>query len=328
MPTLQILKALSCFSRNTPHEKWSHNEFILFGNYFMKSLLAEIRKGKPLISDGAWGTFLQAGGLQPGECPELWNISHRSDVLAIAKSYIHAGADMILTNSFGGSPLKLKHYGLQDCTFELNEAAGAISREAAGAEKFVLGSVGPTGAILMMGDVSEQELFDGFFLQAQALKKGGVDAICVETMSAIDEAGIAVRAAKEATGLEVICTFTFEKTASGEFRTMMGVSPTEMVQTMKEAGATVIGTNCGNGFEQMIGIVKEMRSVDTQIPILVHANAGKPMMHDGVVSYPDTPEMMAGTLHRLIAEGANIIGGCCGTAPSHIRALAEAVRIK
>jgi 5-methyltetrahydrofolate--homocysteine methyltransferase len=294
----------------------------------MKSLLAEIRKGKPLISDGAWGTFLQARGMQPGECPELWNITHRSDVFAIAKSYIDAGADIILTNSFGGSPLKLNHFGLSDRTAELNEAAAKISREAAGTEKLVLGSIGPTGVILMMGEVSEQELYDGFSRQAQALKRGGVDAICVETMSAIDEASIAVRAAKESTGLEVVCTFTFEKTVAGEYRTMMGVSPSEMVQAIKEAGASVIGTNCGNGFEQIMGIVQEIRSVDAATPILVHANAGKPIMNDGIVSYPDTPEMMAGFMHKLIAQGANIIGGCCGTTPAHIRALAEAVHIK
>ena len=294
----------------------------------MKSLLAEIRKGKPLISDGAWGTFLQAHGLQPGECPELWNITHRTDVLAIAKSYIDAGADMILTNSFGGSPLKLSYFGLLDRTAELNEAAARISREAAGTEKFVLGSMGPTGAILMMGEVSEQEVYDGFSLQAQALKKGGVDAICVETMSAIDEASIAVRAAKESTGLEIVCTFTFEKTSASEYRTMMGVSPSEMVHAIKEAGATIIGTNCGNGFEQMIGIVQEIRTVDATTPILVHANAGKPTMNDGIVTYPDTPEMMAEILHKLIAHGANIIGGCCGTTPAHIRALVNAVRVK
>jgi len=293
----------------------------------MNSLLTALKNKKVLISDGAWGTFLHQRGLQPGECPELWNVTHRSDVFAIAKSYIDAGADMILTNSFGGSPLKLNHFGLLDRTTELNEAAAKISREAAGIEKLVLGSMGPTGAILMMGEVSEQEVYDGFSRQAQALKKGGVDAICVETMSAIDEASIAVRAAKESTGLEVVCTFTFEKTAAGEYRTMMGVSPSEMVQAIKEAGASVIGTNCGNGFDQMIDIVKEIRSIDPLTPILVHANAGKPLYQDGKTVFPETPEMMAAKVQDLINSGANIIGGCCGTTPAHIQRLVHAIRV-
>ena len=292
----------------------------------MNSLLTALKNKKVLISDGAWGTFLHQRGLQPGECPELWNVTHRSDVFAIAKSYIDAGADMILTNSFGGSPLKLNHFGLLDRTTELNEAAAKISREAAGIEKLVLGSMGPTGAILMMGEVSEQEVYDGFSRQAQALKKGGVDAICVETMSAIDEASIAVRAAKESTGLEVVCTFTFEKTAAGEYRTMMGVSPSEMVQAIKEAGASVIGTNCGNGFDQMIDIVREIRSIDPLTPILVHANAGKPLYQDGKTVFPETPEMMAAKVQDLINSGANIVGGCCGTTPAHIQKLVLAIR--
>lgn len=289
----------------------------------MKSLLAELKKGRTLISDGAWGTFLHERGLEPGECPELWNVTHRDDVFAIAKSYIDAGADMILTNSFGGSQFKLKHYGLDDRTNELNEAAAAISREAAGDDHFVLGSIGPTGIMLMMGEVTEQELYDGFALQAEALKKGAVDAICVETMSAIDEAIIAVKAAKESTGLEVVCTFTFEKTVNGDYRTMMGVSPADMVHAVKDAGASVIGTNCGNGFVQMIDIVKEIRKVDSEIPVLVHANAGKPISEDGKTIFPDTLEIMAGKFDELVLSGANIIGGCCGTTPQHIKALVE-----
>ena len=292
----------------------------------MRSLLTALKNNNVLISDGAWGTFLHQRGLQPGECPELWNITHRNDVFAIAKSYIDAGADMILTNSFGGSPSKLEHYGLQDRAAELNKAAAVISREAAGADHFVLGSIGPTGVILMMGQVSEEVLFDGFCLQADALKKGGVDVICVETMSALDEACLAIRAARESTGLEVICTFTFEKTIIGEYRTMMGVSPAEMVQAVKEAGAAIIGTNCGNGFDQMIDIVQEIRSIDPVTPILVHANAGKPIFQDGKTVFPETPERMAAKVHALIQSGANIIGGCCGTTPQHIHALTVRVR--
>jgi 5-methyltetrahydrofolate--homocysteine methyltransferase len=294
----------------------------------MSSLLTALKNNKVLVSDGAWGTFLHQRGLQPGECPELWNVTHRDDVYAIAKSYIDAGADIILTNSFGGSPVKLKQYGLEERAAELNEAAAAISREAAGKDHLVLGSIGPSGVMLMMGEVSGESLYEGFALQAEALKKGGVDALCVETMSDLDEATIAVRASREATGLDVACTFTFEKTISGEFRTMMGVSPAEMVQAIKEAGATVIGTNCGNGFDQMIDIVKEIRTIDALTPILVHANAGKPVFQDGETVFPETPDMMAARVQELITGGANIIGGCCGTTPAHIQKLVQAIRVR
>ncbi|NOY74254.1 MAG: methionine synthase, partial [Kiritimatiellaeota bacterium] len=155
---------------------------------------------------------------------------------------------------------------------------------------------------------------------------GGADAVCVETMSAIDEATLAVKAAKENTSLEVICTFTFEKTVNDDYRTMMGVSPTEMAKAMVEAGADIIGTNCGNGIERMIDIVKEIKAAAPDMPILVHANAGAPVNVDGVDTFPETPEDMKALVPRLVEAGANIIGGCCGTTPAHISAMKEAVR--
>jgi 5-methyltetrahydrofolate--homocysteine methyltransferase len=312
---------------NWNRDTGKHHEYSVKGGVSVQSILSRLKNKKVLVSDGAWGTLLQQRGLQPGECPELWNVTHRRDVFAIAESYIEAGADIILTNSFGGSPLKLAHYGVRDRAAELNEAAAAISRESAGSDHLVLGSMGPTGAILMTGDVSEQELYDGFYIQASALKKGGVDALCVETMSAIDEACIAVRAVKEATGLEVACTFTFEKTVAGDYRTMMGVSPTDMARALVGAGATVIGANCGNGIDRMIDIVREIKTVDASVPVLVHANAGKPIVReaDGVTIFPETPDIMASRVSDLIKSGANIIGGCCGTTPKHIRALANAI---
>lgn len=276
-----------------------------------------------MVSDGAWGTFLQKKGMQPGECPEEWNIKHPEDVFDIAKSYIDAGSDMIETNSFGGSRFKLEKYGLADKVFELNNAAAEISRKAAG-DKFVLGSIGPTGKILMMGEVSENELYEAFKEQATGLEAGGADAIMIETMTDLDEARIAVKAAKENTNCEVFCTMTFEKTVDGEFRSMMGVSPTEMLNTIIDAGAELIGANCGSGIANMIGIVEEIRKFDKEIPILVHANAGMPIYKDGETVFPETPEEMAQLVPKIIDAGANIVGGCCGTTPEHISRVRDA----
>jgi 5-methyltetrahydrofolate--homocysteine methyltransferase len=290
----------------------------------MGKIIDQLKAGKTLVSDGAWGTFLQQKGLQPGECPELWNISKPGEVFEIAKSYVDAGADMIETNSFGGSRFKLYKYGLADKVFEINKASAEISRKAAG-DKFVLGSVGPTGKILMMGDVAEEELYDAFKEQCLALEAGGVDAIMIETMTDLDEARIAIQAAKENTGCEVFCTMTFEKTVQGEYRSMMGVSPTDMVETLGKAGADLLGANCGNGIENMIGIVEEIRKADPKVPILIHANAGMPHYHDGQTIFPETPVEMASRVNQLISVGANIIGGCCGTTPEHICKVREVV---
>lgn len=279
-----------------------------------------------LVSDGAWGTSLQAKGLKAGECPELWCLDRRSDVYDIAASYLEAGADMVQTNSFGGNSFKLEHFRLADRVREINEAAAAISREAAGPGRYVIASVGPTGKMLALGDVTEQDLYDSFKEQVVALEKGGADACCIETMAAIDEAALAVKAARENTNLEIIVTFTFEQTQKGEYRTMMGVSPSAMAEAMLKAGADIIGTNCGNGMARMADIVRELRSVKPDTPILVHANAGLPVLIDGKDTFPENPEEMAANTLRVIEAGADIVGGCCGTTPAHIKAIAEAVR--
>lgn len=290
----------------------------------MGKILDQIKQGAVLVSDGAWGTSLQEKGLKTGECPEKWNLIHPDKVFDIAKSFIDAGSDMIETNSFGGTRFKLEKYGLGEKVSELNKAAAEISRRAAG-NKLVLGSVGPTGKILMMGDVTGEELYEAFREQVQALESGGADAIMIETMSDLEEALLAVKAAKENTTLEVFCTMTFERTVNGEFRSMMGVSPAEMVEAIVPAGADMIGANCGNGIEGMVGIVEEIRKVDPDIPVLIHANAGMPVYSDGKTIFPEKPDEMAAFVPRILSAGANVVGGCCGTTPEHICKLRTAV---
>ncbi len=288
-----------------------------------------VKGGKVLISDGAWGTFLQKKGLKPGECPELWAVDRPADVKEIAQAYFAAGADMVESDTFGGTSFKLEHYGLSNRVAEINEAAARLSAEAAkeaGGTKWVIASVGPTGKMLVMEEVTEEELYNSFKDQVVALAKGGADAICIETMSDIEEAALAVKAVKENTPCEAIATFTFAQTVNGDYRTMMGVSPEQAAEAMLEAGADIIGTNCGNGIERMIDIVKVMRAAAPGTPILVHANAGLPKNINGVDTFPESPEDMARQVSGLVKAGANIIGGCCGTTPAHIKAMKDAVK--
>ncbi|MFW6151608.1 MAG: homocysteine S-methyltransferase family protein [Verrucomicrobiota bacterium] len=283
--------------------------------------IAERARKQVLLSDGAWGTSLQSRGLKIGECPELWCLNRREETLEVARSYINAGSDMIQTNSFGATRFKLEHFDAADRVAEINEEAASISRKAAGPDHLVIASVGPTGKIVMMGEVTNEEVYDAFKDQVIALEKGGSDACCIETMADLEEARLAVRAAKENTKLEIIVTFTFEQTVRGDYRTMMGVSPRQMAEEMLRSGADIVGTNCGNGMERMAHIVDTMSPVAGQTPILVHANAGMPVNKGGVDVFPETPEQMAENAVPVLEAGARIIGGCCGTTPDHIRAL-------
>jgi 5-methyltetrahydrofolate--homocysteine methyltransferase len=273
------------------------------------------------------GTFLQAKGLKPGECPESWCLSHPDVVRGIAEAYIAAGADVVETNSFGGTSYKLKEFGLADQVRAFNIAAARLAKEAMGDKGYVAASVGPTGQIVEDegGNRSEQELYEAFREQVMALAEGGADALCIETMSSLIEAVQAIRAAKENTRLPVICTFTFEPGQRG-FRTMMGVDPARAAREAVAAGADIVGANCGNGIANMIAITTEMRAAVPNTPILIHANAGMPVFEGGKTVFKETPADMAARVAELITAGANIIGGCCGTTPEHIAAMAAAAR--
>lgn len=294
----------------------------------MRPFLERVAQGDILISDGAMGTYLQSQGLQPGECMESWCISHPEVVRGIHEAYLAAGADILETNSFGGTCYKLQPYGLQDRTRELNLAAVALARQAAASKAYVAAAVGPTGRIVEDegGDVTPQDLYEAFQEQVTALAEGGADALCLETMASLTEALQAIKAAKENTRLPVICTFTFEARPRG-FRTMMGVTPERAALGAVEAGADIVGANCGHGIAGMVEIARQMRAVLPTTPILINANAGLPVLEEGKTVFKDTPEFMASRVGDLLNAGTQIIGGCCGTTPDHIAAIARAAKL-
>ena len=283
-----------------------------------------VSTGKLLTSDGAWGTYLFKKGLPSGSCPEEWNLTHYDDVFDIAKSYELAGSDIISTNSFGSNAFKLSQYNLQEKLSEICQTAAEISRKAAGKNKIVMASIGPTGKFLIMDDVTGEDLYSSFKQQAVAFEEGGADAVCIETFYALDEAEQAIRAVKENTSLEIICTFTFDKSESG-YKTLMGVTPQQMAESLIAYGADIIGANCGSGFLDMIEIVKMIRHVSSSIPLIIQANAGLPVFENGELIYSETPEKIKVIIPKLIEAGANIIGGCCGTTPEHIKVISKIV---
>ena len=289
------------------------------------SILERLSRGDVLISDGATGTYLQDRGLEAGGCPEEFNASHPEVVRGMSAAYFEAGSDMVLTNSFGGNRFMLKKYGYGDRLREFNRLAAEHARSAAPPSGYVVGSVGPSGEFLEpLGEVTETEMYEAFVEQVTALEEGGADAVVVETMTAIEEVTLAVRAAKENTDLTVMATMVFDKGPRGFF-TMMGVTPARAAVELSAAGADVVGSNCGNGIERMLEVAVEMRQA-TDAYMLVHSNAGLPELRNGEVVYPEEPEWMAERFQALVEAGVNIVGGCCGTNPNHIRALASRLR--
>jgi 5-methyltetrahydrofolate--homocysteine methyltransferase len=270
-----------------------------------------------VLFDGGMGTQLQAVGLELGQAPERWNLDKPDLVEKVHQDYINTGAQVVTTNSFGASQLKLATIGLDNQTLQINQAAAAIARRAVGDDHFVAGSIGPTGALLMMGDVDVKELEQGFITQARGLLLGGVDLFIIETMSDLEEALLALRAVKSISDKPVIVSMTFEPGQHG-YRTMMGIDIPTAVKELEEKGADVIGTNCGIGMDKAIEIVKEINELTT-LPILAEPNAGLPRLEQDRTVYDELPAEMAQKLPELINSGARIVGGCCGTTPEHTR---------
>ena len=288
-------------------------------------ILDRLAAGDTLIFDGATGTYLQNNGLEPGGSPELMNAANPEVIKGMAKHYFDAGSDIVLTNTFGGNKFMLDRYGAGDRLFELNRLAAEHARSVAPEGKFVAGSIGPTGEFIEpLGTATEDELYEIFSEMSKAFEAGGADAVMIETQLAIEEAAIAVRAAKETTGLVVMATMVFDKGPRGYF-TMMGVTPEQAVEGLEEAGADIVGTNCGNGIERMVEIATRMRSV-TDKYLVVQSNAGLPIIKNGETCYLETPEFMAKHYRELAELPINILGGCCGTTADHIQALVQSVR--
>jgi 5-methyltetrahydrofolate--homocysteine methyltransferase len=286
--------------------------------------LDQIRQGKIFVADGAMGTMLFQRGLNPGDCPEALNLSNPEMLREIAGLYLEAGADIIQTNSFGGSPLKLAAYGLDEKADEINRmAVEAVKSAVSGKEAYIYGSCGPCGRILKpYGDTEPDEVYDSFRIQAKALIEAGVDMICVETMTDLNEAQLAIKSARDLSDdLPIMATMTFDPTPGG-FYTIMGVDIKTASAGLEEAGGDIIGSNCGNGIENMIKIAYGFKAA-TSLPIIIQSNAGLPRMEGTTPVYDETPEFMAEKSRELVELGISVIGGCCGTTPEHIRAIKQ-----
>lgn len=290
-----------------------------------KDLLAAISAG-PLLCDGAMGTQLMALGARSGECAMLWNVDRPKDVLSIHTAYRNAGCDLITTNSFGGSSLALARHGLEARAAELNRAAAKIALQAAGADAWVLADVGPFGDFIEpFGDTTADELKHSFSAQIEALLGGGADAVLIETMSDPGEALVGIDAARSiSTDVPVIVTYAFQKGPDAELRTLMGATVEQAVKAAIDAGATIVGANCGSAldFADYLELAQQLLAAST-VPVILQPNAGAPRVVQGSAVYDATPQQMADFARQLAKLGIHIIGGCCGTTPEHLAAMAK-----
>jgi 5-methyltetrahydrofolate--homocysteine methyltransferase len=288
----------------------------------MKGLIQRLTEAGPVVTDGAWGTQLQWRGLAPGESPDSWNLSFPERVEEVARAYVEAGSQVILTNTFGANRIRLAEQGLDGKVREINYAGVEISHLAAEGRAMVFASIGPTGKLMANGDVTANMLRDVFEEQSEALAAVGADALVIETMGDLEEAKIAVVAART-TGLPVVACMVFDFGRQKD-RTMMGNTPEEAAQVLIEAGADVIGANCGQGIAGFAAICRRLRATTDQ-PIWLKPNAGLPQFVDGRAEYLTAPEEFASNIPELLASGANFIGGCCGTSPTFIRAVKASI---
>jgi 5-methyltetrahydrofolate--homocysteine methyltransferase len=295
----------------------------------MKKSLQETLPERRLVCDGAMGTQLMLAGLESGACGEVWNLTRPERVQAIQRRYADAGADCIITNTFGGSRIMLRRHNHADDLRAINQAGVRIAREAfGGRDGYVLGDLGPLGAILEpYGDLSQKEARAAYEEQARALVEAGADAIIIETQTSLDEIGIAIDAAKAAGAPCVIASLAYDLSADKTFYvTMMGVLPAQAAEFIEERGANIVALNCGTGMD-MTGAAKvsKIYREHCKLPVMVQPNAGLPVLEKGRAVYKQSPADMAGGVAEALAAGANIIGSCCGSTPEHTRAIHQVV---
>ncbi|MFC1521653.1 homocysteine S-methyltransferase family protein [Elusimicrobiota bacterium] len=291
----------------------------------MQNILERLKNKEILISDGAMGTMLMERGLKPGDCPEKFNIEQPKVLEEIARLYLDAGANIVQTNTFGASPLKLADYSLADKADIINSNAVKAVKSALNNKAYTSASCGPTGKLLEpYGDTDPQKIYNSYKIQMKALISSGADLICIETMIDLAEASLAIRAAKAISpAIPVMATMTFDCTPKGIF-TVMGTTVEQAAKGLERAGADIVGSNCGNGIENMVSIAKEFKKF-SDLPIIIQSNAGLPEIKDGQVAYGESPQFMAEKAKELINANVSIIGGCCGTTPEHISAFRKAV---
>ena len=284
-------------------------------------LLQMIAERPLLVGDGAMGSRLMALGLRPGEAGELWNLENPDAVEGVQREYVEAGADIVLTNTFGANALILSRHGMDGRVSEINHAGVRVARRAAGDRALVFGDVGPSGRLLEpYGDLAPDEVRAAFEPQVRALAEAGVDAIICETFEAAEELGLVLALARECGDVPLIASMKLAPEPSGRYRSMMGQGPEDLLRVASQCGCAAVGSNCGQGIETAGRLVGELADL-TDLPIIMEPNAGMPQLVDGETVYPETPEDFARLAPALHAAGASIIGGCCGTTPDHIRAL-------
>jgi 5-methyltetrahydrofolate--homocysteine methyltransferase len=283
-------------------------------------LFEQLLAHKPVVTDGAWGTEMQARGLPIGGCPDAWNLTNPERVEEVARAYVEAGSRVILTNTFGANRFTLERHGLAARILEVNRAGAAISKRAANGRAKVFASIGPTGRMLAMGEVTREELRSAFRDQAAALAEGGADALVVETMTDLDEARLALDAAKS-TGLPVVVSMVFGVGGKAD-RTIMGITPEQAACELEECGADAIGANCGIGADAMMPLCERFWMA-TDLPIWIKPNAGLPEVVDGKAVYQTSPAEFTHAALALVRAGASFIGGCCGTSPALIASLSK-----